>query len=215
MGHLLTADGVVTDPNKVRAIRDMPTPTDVKSLKRFLGMVTTCLAKFLPNLSSVCEPLRRLELKNTEWCWLPVHDEAIQSIKNLVCKAPVLKFYNVKQEVTIERDASLSGLGASLLQEGLPVAFASRALTPAEGRYAQIEKELLSVVFACDRFDSYLFGRDVVHVKTDHQPLEAIFKKDLGSAPKRLQRMLLRLQRYNLDVKYQKGSSMVMSDPLS
>ena len=214
MGHLLTADGVVTDPNKVRAIRDMPTPTDVKSLKRFLGMVTY-LAKFLPHLSSVCEPLRRLELKDVEWCWLSVHDDAVQSIKNLVCEAPVLKFYDVNREVTIESDASLSGLGACLLQEGQPVAFASRALTQAESRYAQIEKELLSVVFACERFDTYLYGRDVVHVKTDHQPLEAIFKKDLGSAPKRLQRMLLRLQRYNLDVKYQKGSMMVMSDPLS
>ena len=90
MGHLLTADGVVTDPNKVRAIRDMPTPTDVKSLKRFLGMVTY-LAKFLPNLSSVCEPLRQLELKDAEWCWLPVHDEAVQSIKDLVCDAPVFE----------------------------------------------------------------------------------------------------------------------------
>ena len=69
---------------------DMPTPTDVKSLKRFLGMVTY-LAKFLPHLSSVCEPLRRLEPKDAEWCRLPVHDEAVQSIKNLVCKALVLK----------------------------------------------------------------------------------------------------------------------------
>ena len=94
MGHLLTADGVVTDPNKVRAIRDMPTPTYVKSLKNFFGMVTY-LAKFLPNLSSVCEPLRLLELKDAEWCWLPVHDEAVQSIKALVCDAPVLKFYDV------------------------------------------------------------------------------------------------------------------------
>ena len=106
-------------------------------------------------------------------------------------------------------------LGASLLQEGQPVTFSSRALTPTESRYAQIKKELLSVVFACERFDTYLYGRDVVHVKTDHPPLEAICKKDLGSAPKRLQRMLLCLQRYNLDVKYQKGSLMIMSDPLS
>ena len=96
------------------------------------------------------------------------------------------------------------------------VAFASRVLTPAESRYVQIEKELLSVVLACQRFDTYLYGRDIVHIRTDHQSLEAIFKKDLGSSsPKRLQRMLLRLQRYNLDVKYQKGSWMVMSDPLS
>jgi len=127
----------------------------------------------------------------------------------------VLTFYDVNLEVTIESDTSLSGLGASLLQEGQPVAFASRALTPTESCYAQIEKEPLSVVFACERFDTYLYGRDVVHVKTDHQPLEAIFKKDLGSTLKRLQRMLLCLQRYNLDVKYQKGSLMVMSDPLS
>ena len=214
MGHLLTADGIVTDPNKVRAIKDMPTPADVTSLKRFLGMVNY-LSKFLPNLSSVSEPLRRLEAKDAEWSWLPVHDAAVQKIKSLVCEAPVLKFYDVTQAVTVECDASLSGLGATLLQGGQPVAFASRALTPAEGRYAQIEKELLSVVFACERFDTYLYGRDIVHVKTDHQPLEAICKKDLASAPKRLQRMLLRLQRYNIDVKYQKGENMVMSDPLS
>lgn len=120
----------------------------------------------------------------------------------------MLKFYDVnktsKREVTFESDTSLSGLGAALLQEGQPVAFASKVLTPAESRYARIEKELLSVIFACERFDTYLYGRDVVHVKTDHQPLEANFKKDLSSALKRLQRMLLRLHRYNLDVKYQK-----------
>ena len=181
MGHLLTADGIVTDPNKVRAIRDMPTPTDVTSLKRFFGMVTY-LAKFLPNLSSVSEPLRRLEQKDAEWCWLPVHDEAVQKIKSLVCEAPVLKFYDVTKEVTIECDALLTGLGASLLQEARPVAFASRALTTTEVRYAQIEKELLSVVFACKRFDTYLFGRDVVHVNTDHQPLSATTDKETARA---------------------------------
>ena len=118
MGHFLTSDGVVTDPNKVCVIHDMPTPTDVKSLKRFLGMVTY-LAKFLRKLSSVCEPVRQLEVKDAEWCWLPIHDEAVQSVKNLVCQAPVLKFCDVSREVKIECHASLSGLGTSLLQEAL------------------------------------------------------------------------------------------------
>ena len=145
----------------------------------------------------------------------PVHDESVQKIKSLVCEAPVLKFYHVTKEITIECDASLAGLGNSLLQEVQPVMLASRALTATEVRYAQIEKELLSVVFACERFDTHLFGRDIVHVKTDHQPLESIFKKDLGSAPKHFQWTLLRLQRYNLDVKYQEDAKMVMSDPLS
>ncbi|PFX22030.1 Retrovirus-related Pol polyprotein [Stylophora pistillata] len=104
-----------------------------------------------------------------------------------------------------------------------PVTEPTKAVTPAEGRYAQIEKELLSVVFAwgsgppglSPRIRRCLYGRDIVHVMTDHQPLEAICKKDLASAPKRLQRKLLRLQRYNIDVKYQKGENRVKSDPLS
>ena len=106
----------------------------------------------------------------------------------------MLKFYDVNKtstrEVTSESDTSLSGLSASLLLEGQPVAFASKVLTSAESRYARIEKELLSVVFACERFDTYPYGRDVVRVKTDHQPLEAILRRTPA----------VRLQRYNLDV---------------
>ena len=95
------------------------------------------------------------------------------------------------------------------------MSFASRALTQTETRYAQIEKELLSIVFACEKFDKYIFGRDVVHVETDHKPLEEIFKKSLCDAPARLQRMLLRLQRYNLDVRYKRGPLMHIADTLS
>ena len=87
MGHLLTSDGVVTDPNKVRAIRYISTPTDVKSLKRFLGVVNY-LSKFLPKLSSVCEQLRRLEPKDAEWCWLPIHDKTVQNIMQESCLKP-------------------------------------------------------------------------------------------------------------------------------
>ena len=87
-------------------------------------------------------------------------------------------------------------------------AFASRSLSKTEQSYAQIEKECLAIVFGCERFKQYLLGRDSIQVESDHKPLEVIFKKSLLSAPKRLQRMLLRLQKYNLQVKYKRGSEM-------
>ena len=81
------------------------------------------------------------------------------------------------EEVTLQCDASQSGLGAALPQNGQPVAYASRALTPTETSYAQIEKELLAIVFACEKFDAYIFGRDMVKVESDHKPLESFRSK--------------------------------------
>ena len=95
------------------------------------------------------------------------------------------------------------------------MAYASRALTPAETTYTQIEKELLAVVFACDHFDAYIYGRGKVHIETEDKPLESIVQMPLHSAPKRLQRMLLQLQKYNLERKYKKGTSMFLADTLS
>ena len=117
--------------------------------------------------------------------------------------------------VTIQCDSSETGLGAALLQEGQPVAFASRALTPTERGYAQIEKECLAIVFACERFSQYIFGRESVSVQSDHKPLETIYMKPLTAAPKRLQGTLLRLQKFNLKVGYQKGAEMFLADTLS
>ena len=94
--------------------------------------------------------------------------------------------------------------------------FCLKALTPCQSRYACIERECLAICFGCEKFDQFLAGRhDPVVVETDHKPLEIIFKKSLISAPKRLQRMLLKLQRYNLDVRYVKVSKMYISDMLS
>ena len=128
---------------------------------------------------------------------------------------PILRYYNLKEEVTLQCDASQSGLGAALMQFGQPVAYASRALTSTETRYAQIENELLAIVFACGRFEAYIYGRREVNVESDHQPLEMIMKKSLNSAPKRLQRMLLQLQKFNLTVQYKKGRLMHLADTLS
>ena len=114
----------------------------------------------------------------------------------------MLRYYNVKEPVTIQCNASQTGLGASLLQNGQPVAYASRALSSAETRYAQIEKELLAIVVACERFETCIYGRDVVHVDSDHKPLETIVLK-------------LRLQKYNLELRYKKGCDVFLADTLS
>lgn len=144
--------------------------------------------------------------------WHVKQFEAFEQLKEAVTVTPVLRYYNLDEEITLQCDASQTGLGTALLQNGQPLAYASRALTPAETRYAQIEKELLAIVFACDRFHAYVYGREVVNIETDHKPLEPIFTKPLATAPKRLQRMLLSLQRYSLSVKYKKGKDLYLAD---
>ena len=114
----------------------------------------------------------------------------------------------------VQVDASLRGLGACLIQDGKPIAFASKSLTGAESRYANIERELLAVVFACIRFNTYLQGRRFT-VQSDHKPLEMIHLKSMHNAPPRLQRMLLQLQKYDMKIKYKPGSEMLLADALS
>ena len=177
IGNYATKSGLKIYPEKVRAVLEMPRPTDVKSLLRFNGTVQY-LAKFLPDLSDMAHPLRQLTRKDAEWVWSETREKAWSDIKTAISQSPVLRFYSLQDEVTLQCDASDTGLGAALLQLQQPVRFASRALTQTETRYTQIDKELLAIVFACEKFDKYIFGRDVVHVETDHKPLEEIFKKE-------------------------------------
>ena len=93
---------------------------------------------------------------------------AFHKLREAITTTPVLRYYNLEEEVTLQCDASQSGLGAALVQNGQPVAYASRALTDTETRYAQIEKELLAIVYACDKFNAYIYGRDRVMVESDH-----------------------------------------------
>ena len=216
IGHVATGEGLRADPSKVRAIREMPPPKNVAGVQRILGL-SQYLSKFLPRLSDITKPLGDLTRQDAEWIWDEPQQSAFERLKQAVSATPVLRYYNLKEDVTIQCDASQRGLGAELLQGGQPVAYASRALTDTEVNYALIEKELLAIVFACERFDTYIYGRDCVRVQTDHKPLESIFRKELCTAPKRLrlQRMLLRLQKYTLDVTYLKGEKMLVADTLS
>ena len=212
IGNKLTAQGVKPDESKVDAINKMPQSTCQKDAERLLGMVNY-FAKFIPNMSLITNPIQKVMKSDVEFEWGSQQEAAFQQIKEILTAAPVLEYYDVKRLVTITCDASRSGLGAVLLQNGKPVTYTSRALTNAETRYAQIEKELLAVVVRFERFNQYTYARNV-EVEADHKPLEAITKKPLSMASPRLQRMLLRLQRYDFTVKYKPGKEMVLADTL-
>jgi hypothetical protein len=213
MGNVVTAAGLKPCPEKVTAICNMPMPHDKTSLQRFLGM-TRYLAQFIPNESSITAPLRSLLKKDSHWHWSTQHTDAIARIRDAIAQPTLLRFFDTTKEAIIQTDASQSGLGSCLLQEGKPIAFASRSLTPAEENYSQIEKELLAICFACAKFHQYAYGREI-EVHTDHRPLETIFKKPLAKAAPRLQRMLLQLQRYTLKVTYVPGRLLYVADTLS
>ena len=141
-------------------------------------------------MSDVCAPLHQLTVQDVEWFWTDINDRAVSQVKSLVTQAPVLKYFDSTKGATLQCDASDKGLGAVIMQNDQPIAYASRALTDTETCYAQIEKELLAVVYGLEKFHTYTYGRSVA-VQSDYKPLEMIFKKSLHKAPKRLQHMLM------------------------
>jgi hypothetical protein len=191
----------------------MPAPSDKSGIQRFMGMVNY-LGKFINNFTDKTKPLRELLCKENEWEWTERHQKAFDEIKEYLTSPPVLRYYDVNLPVRLTCDASKSGLGAACLQENIPIAYASKAMTPTQMNYAQIEKELLAVVFACTKFHDYIYGRPVI-VETDHQPLVTIFNKPLHAAPVRLQKMMMQLQRYNIKIQYKRGKELYIADTLS
>ena len=125
---ILTSKGVQADPGKVKAILEMTKPTDVAGVKRILRTVNY-LAKFLPQLSQISEPLRELARNGRPFAWEKAHDDVFSEIKKLISTPSVLKYYEPNKDLTLQCDASDHGLGTALIQEGKPVAFASWALT--------------------------------------------------------------------------------------
>lgn len=214
LGRVISKDGVKPDPEKIKDISDMPNPTDKTGVQRILGMINF-LAKFIPNMSTITKPLRALLVKDTEFVWSYEQIKALDEIKKILTSTPVLGFYDPKKEVTLLCDASQYGLGACLMQEGKPIAYASRSLTPVQVRYAQIEKELLSIVFGCERFHQYVYGKQI-EVHTDHKPLlNIVNKQTIAEAPPRITRLLLRLLRYTVELTYVPGKLLFIPDTLS
>jgi hypothetical protein len=218
-GSTYGPNGVRPDAKRVEEITGLDSPTTLKELQSFMGMVQY-LSPFIPHLSDLTAPLRGL-YKVEEFTWTQSHETAFKAIKDAISKDTTLRYYNPKFKTKLQVDASQKGLGAALIQmdpsepeKERIIAFASKSLTDTETRYANIEREFLAVVFGVEKFHTYIYGTNVL-VETDHKPLEAIHLKSLTQAPPRLQRMMLRLQQYDLEIKYRKGKELLLADFLS
>lgn len=213
VGHLITQEGLRADPEKIRAVQEMPRPVDKEGVRRCLGFIQY-LSKFLPNLADVTEPLRVLTKAEVQFHWEAQQERAFQRVKDLCTKAPVLAYYDVEKPCVIQCDSSNLAFGAVLLQDSRPVAYASRKLRPAQQKWAPIEKEMAAIVFSVTKFRSYILGKETL-VQTDHKPLATICNKPLQNAPLRLQDMLLQLKGYDISVAYLPGKSQFIADALS
>ena len=182
-GMVLTADGIKPDPRKAETIKKWPVPQNVTELQSFLGSVNY-LSRFIPGLSQLCKPLQALVKKNSEFVWTTVHDKPFQDLKDMVSEDCLIQFYDPLKPLYIECDASKQGIGYVMLQPDdnlapntvdripsnlQPVAYASKSLSEAEQNYANIERELLGVVFSLETFKHFTSGRQM-NMITDHNP---------------------------------------------
>ena len=218
LGYVIDREGIRADPEKTTAILQMKAPTNVTELRRFLGMANQ-LGKFTPRLSELSQPLRELLSAKCSWTWGCSQRQAFAQIKSELTQPTVLALYDPRVPTKISADASSYGLGAVILQEisgsWKPVAYASRSMSETEKRYAQIEKEALAVVWACDRFSDYILGRPF-WIETDHKPLVPILNtKNLDNLPPRVLRFRLRLARFEYTVQHVPGKLLYTADALS
>lgn len=215
LGHVITTDGVKTNPEKTKAIAERAPPKNVKQL---LSFIQTCswYRRFIENFAEIAQPLTKLTKKTAVWLWEKEQQEAFDTLKIKLTTSPILIQANEKLPYILKTDASNYALGAALLQgEGAnehPIEYASRLLHDAELNYSTTEKEALAVIWAVEHFRGYIEGAKII-IATDHQPLRWLMS--LKSPSGRLARWALRLQPYDLHITYIPGKTNVLADTLS
>ena len=179
LGHLITPQGIKPNPERERAVKDFPVPTSLKGVRAFIGLASY-YRRFIKGFAQIAQPLHSLTHKGAIFNWTEQCQGAFEQLKLQLTTSPVLCYPTVGKAFTLETAASKAGLGAVLSQiqadnKAHPVAYASRALSPQESRYAITELETLAVVWAISHFHAYLYGHDVL-VYTDHSAVRTVLQ---------------------------------------
>ena len=184
-------------------ICSMTKPADTDELREFLD-IATYMPPFIAKLSANTATLRNLIKKDAIFAWNSSDDKAFESTMKLICREVTMAYFKPGADTVIQVHASERGMGAVLMQEDKPIALALKSFSDRETGCSNIEREMFGVVFGCERFHTYVYVTRLT-VESDHKPLEMIILKNLAAAPQRLQRMLLRIQPYDVHIRYRPG----------
>jgi hypothetical protein len=211
LGHVISDQGIQVDPKKVESIVNWPVPKDVSALRSFLGLANY-YRRFIQDYAKYTEPLNKLLRKDSEYLWNEDCQGAMDFLKEKLSSAPILRSADHSLPFQVTTDASDYAVGAVLSQEGRPVAYESRQMSPAEKNYAVHEKELLAIVHALKTWRHYLEGQEF-DVITDHQSLRYLQTQD--KLNRRQARWVELLQAYHFNILYKPGKTNVVADALS
>jgi hypothetical protein len=215
LGYVVSREGISASPDKVKAVRDYPTPKTVKDVRSFLGLASF-YRRLIPKFADIAKPLTELTRTETEFVWKERQETAFNCLKEKLCSSEVLAFPDFKSDFILTTDASKVGVAAILsqVQNGVerPLSYASRQLCQSEQNYSASELEMLAVIWSLTQYRCYLYLRKVI-VRTDHAALTFLHKFAGNNA--RLLRWSLRLADYDVEIQYRPGSKIPHVDSLS
>src|SRR5438105_4821528 len=211
LGHVLSSRGVAVDPSKVQEVLDWKSPTSVMEIRSFLGLAGY-YRRFIQDFSKITKPMTKLLQKEAKFIWTSDYEAAFQQLKTLLTTAPVLTQPDITKSFDVYCDASGTGLGCVLMQEGKVISYASRQWRKHEEHYPTHDLEVAVVVHALKIWRHYLLGH-VCHIYTDHKSLKYIFTQ--SELNMRQRRWLELIKDYNLEVHYHPGKANVVADTVS
>ncbi|WVZ84759.1 hypothetical protein U9M48_031750 [Paspalum notatum var. saurae] len=211
LDHILSTKGVAVDHSKVEDVLNWKQPQTMTEIRSFLGLAGY-YRRFIKDFSKIAKPMTALTQKNAKFAWSPKCEEAFGTLKKLLTSAPVLAQPDITKPFDVYCDASGSGLGCVLMQEGRVIAYASCQLRKHEVNYPTHDLELLAVVYALKKWRHYLLG-NTCHIYTDHKSLKYIFTQP--ELNMRQRRWLELIKDYDLEVHYHPGKANVVADALS
>ena len=216
LGHIVSAEGITTDPSKTEAVAKWPTPQSRREVQQFLGLANY-YRQFVKNFAAIAGPLQRLTEKNSNFEWTVECQHAFDKLRACLVSSPVLSYPDYSRRFVLDTDASDTGIGAVLSQvkdDGSEVvtAYASRSLSRPERRYCVTRKELLAVVEFVHHFRHYLLGREFT-LRTYHNSL--VWVRNFKEPEGQLARWLEKLEEYNFTIVHRRGALYNNADALS